>query len=72
MLPEQSKQTQLVARVARRLIGSNMDIPEVVNIKWSVRVIVSYYYFENLYNFFHLNERMLILKMVNYCYKKNL
>jgi len=52
MLPEQSKQTQLVARVARRLIGSNMDIPEVVNIKWSVRVIVSYYYFENLYNFF--------------------
>ena len=41
MLPEKSKQTQLVARVARRIIGANMDIPEIRTIKWTVRVVVS-------------------------------
>jgi len=47
MFPEKSKETQLVARVARRIIASNMDIPSIKTIKWTVRVIVSYYYFEN-------------------------
>ncbi len=42
MLPEKSQQTQRVARVARRIIGSNLDIPEIKTIKWSVRVIVSF------------------------------
>ncbi|CAF3977765.1 unnamed protein product [Rotaria sp. Silwood2] len=39
MLPENSKQTQLVARVARQIIGANMDIGNIRNIKWSVRVV---------------------------------
>ncbi len=42
MLPEKSQQTQRVARVARRIIGSNLDIPEIKTIKWSARVIVSF------------------------------
>ena len=41
MLPEKSKQTQLVARVARRIIAANMDIDEIKTIKWTVRVVVS-------------------------------
>jgi hypothetical protein len=43
MLPTNSKQTQLVAKVARKIIAANLDIPDVKNIKWSVRVIVSYF-----------------------------
>ncbi|CAF0792979.1 unnamed protein product [Rotaria sp. Silwood1] len=39
MLPENSKQTQLVARVAKQIIGANMDIDSIRNIKWSVRVV---------------------------------
>jgi len=39
MLPEKSKQTQLVANVARRIIATNMDIPEIKTIKWTVRVV---------------------------------
>ena len=54
MLSEKSKQTQLVARVARRIIGSNMDIPDIKTIKWTVRVVVSYNYFENLYIIFFI------------------
>ncbi len=42
MLPEKSKETQLVARVAKRIISSNMDIPNIKTIKWTVRVVVSY------------------------------
>jgi hypothetical protein len=42
MLPEKSQQTQRVARVASRIIGSNLDIPEIKTIKWSARVIVSF------------------------------
>ncbi len=49
MLPEKSKQTQLVARVAKRIITSNMDIPDIKKIRWTVRVVVSYYYFKNFY-----------------------
>ena len=41
MFPEKSNQTQLVARVAKRIIKSNMDIPEIQTIKWTVRVVVS-------------------------------
>lgn len=41
MLPEKSKQTQLVARVAKQIITSNMDIPNIKTIKWTVRVVVS-------------------------------
>jgi hypothetical protein len=52
MLPEKSKQTQLVARVARRIISSNMDIPDIKKIRWTVRVVVSYNYFKNLYYHF--------------------
>jgi hypothetical protein len=47
MLPEKSEQTQLVARVAKRIIASNMDIPDIKTIRWTARVVVSYYYFEN-------------------------
>ncbi len=72
MLPEKSQQTQLVARVAKRIINSNMDIPDIKTIKWTVRVVVSYNYFENLYSFvFHLINRIPILKMVSYFYKQN-
>ncbi|CAF3842138.1 unnamed protein product [Adineta steineri] len=39
MLPEKSKQTQQVARVARRIIASNMDIADIKTIKWTVRVV---------------------------------
>lgn len=42
MLSEDSKQTQCVVRVVRKLIGANLDIPNVKNIKWTVRVIVSF------------------------------
>ena len=41
MLPEKSKQTQLVARVAKRIIHANLDIPVLKTIPWSVRVVVS-------------------------------
>jgi len=41
MLDEKSKQTQLVARVAKKIITSNIDIPEIKRIRWSVRVVVS-------------------------------
>jgi hypothetical protein len=44
MLPEKSKQTQLVAKIARRIIASNSDIPDISLIKWSVRVVVSTFY----------------------------
>ncbi|CAF3637418.1 unnamed protein product [Rotaria sordida] len=39
MFPEHSKQTQLVARVARRIIGANMDLDNIRNIKWTARVV---------------------------------
>lgn len=39
MLNEKSKQTQLVARVAKKVITSNMDVPEIRRIKWTVRVV---------------------------------
>ncbi|CAF1331589.1 unnamed protein product [Adineta steineri] len=42
MLPEKSKQTQQVARVARRIIASNMDIANIKTIKWTVRVVVTF------------------------------
>ncbi len=58
MFPEKSKETQLVARVARRIIASNMDIPSIKTIKWTVRVIVSDYYFENLYYVLHFINRI--------------
>jgi len=62
MLPEKSKQTQLVARVAKRIITSNMDIPDIKKIRWTVRVVVSYYHFKKflLFCFFHLIKRILI------------
>jgi hypothetical protein len=44
MMPEKSKQTQIVAKVARRIIASNMDISEIQSMKWSVRVVVSEYF----------------------------
>ncbi len=45
-MPEKSKQTQIVAKVARRILGSNMDISEVKSIKWTVRVVVSLFFCE--------------------------
>ncbi len=72
MFPEKSKETQLVARVARRIIASNMDIPSIKTIKWTVRVIVSDYYFENLYYVLHFINRIPIWKMVSCCYKKKI
>ncbi len=54
MLVEKSEQTQLVARVARRIISSNMDIPDIEKIRWTVRVVVSYNYFKNLYYHFFI------------------
>ena len=36
-----SKPTQLVVRVVKRLLTANMDIPELKTIKWTVRVVVS-------------------------------
>lgn len=39
MLPEGSKATQVVAKVAKRILTANMDIPQIKAIKWSVRVV---------------------------------
>ncbi|UJR15858.1 hypothetical protein I4U23_002784 [Adineta vaga] len=39
MYTSESKPTQLVAKIAKRLIHANMDIPELRTIKWTVRVI---------------------------------
>jgi hypothetical protein len=59
MLPEKSQQTQRVARVARRIIGSNMDIPEITTIKWTARVIVSFALkiYVSWYVFFLFNKK---------------
>lgn len=42
MLSEKSQETQLVARVAKRIIKANMDVPEIRTIKWTVRVVVCF------------------------------
>ncbi|CAF5214792.1 unnamed protein product, partial [Rotaria magnacalcarata] len=41
MMPENSKQTQLVAKVTKKIISANADLPNVRSTKWSVRVLDS-------------------------------
>lgn len=41
MLPSDSKHTQFVSRVAKRILAANDDIPEIKSVKWSIRVVVS-------------------------------
>ena len=71
MLPEKSRETQLVARVAKRIIQGNMDLPEIRRIKWTVRVVVS---FHSFVKFDHLllllqSYRIRILKMVSFFFR---
>ncbi|CAF3416917.1 unnamed protein product [Rotaria socialis] len=39
MMPENSKETQLVAKVAKKIISANVDLPNVRSIKWTIRVL---------------------------------
>lgn len=74
MLPEKSRETQLVARVAQKIIQGNMDVPEIRRIKWTVRVVVSFHLFITSQSFFSFlffhHKRIRIWKMVSYFFSE--